>query len=59
LNYLDCANRGRYEPHEILKGVAGTAKNDDSKLTLGEVLLELKISIARDEHGEAGGLGCV
>ena len=59
LNDLDCGDRGRDERHEILKGIACTAEDDDSKLPFGEILLELKISISRDKDGEAGGLGCV
>jgi hypothetical protein len=59
LNILDCTNRGRDERQEILEGVACTTEHDDSKLALGEVLLELKISISGDEDGKARRFGRV
>ncbi len=59
LNNFDCADRGRGERDEILKGVTCAAEHDDSELPFGKILLELKISISCHEDSKAGSFGCI
>jgi hypothetical protein len=59
VNNFDCADHGRDERNEILKGVAGAAEHDDSDLPFGKILLELKISISCHEDSEADSFGCI
>ncbi|HET9362445.1 MAG TPA: hypothetical protein VFO58_21985 [Vicinamibacterales bacterium] len=58
MNDLDCTHRGLDERREILDGVARAAEDHDSKLPIGKILLELKISIPGHEDSETGGFSC-
>ena len=48
----DRSKDARYKRQEILQRIAGRCQNDDSKCGPDQVLLELKILVARQEDFE-------